>query len=333
MTWGAGEPAGEREAYVTRDAERDTENHGGGRFFDDDRPGLSTQSVPAPAKINLFLAVTGRRTDGFHDLLSVAVPLLWGDTLEVETGGASFTVECDKADIPTDATNLVIKAAAAFAQATGVQGGARFRITKRIPAGAGLGGASSDAVAALCALNSMAGSPLDGEALARVAASVGSDCTLFLSKGPVVMRGRGERVEPLAKEAYSRIRGMRVLVFKPGFAIPTPWAFARLAAEAPRGYIQPARAESMLGAWIEKTGASTDGFLFNSMERPAFAKFAALPVLLERLSVRFGLLPRMSGSGSACFALLHENENAAPIEATIREAWGPSAFVTETRVA
>jgi 4-diphosphocytidyl-2-C-methyl-D-erythritol kinase len=147
------------------------------------------------------------------------------------------------------------------------------------------------------------------------------------------MRGRGELVEPLAKEAYSRIRGMRVLVFKPGFAIPTPWAFARLAAEAPRGYVQASRAESMLASWIEKPGAPVHDLLFNSMEKPAFAKFAALPVLLERLNTRFGIAPRMSGSGSACFALLHENEHAAPIEATIREAWGPSAFVTETRLA
>jgi len=309
------------------------ENHGPRRFFGDDRLGLSITSVPAPAKINLFLAVTGRRPDGFHDLLSVAVPLLWGDTLDVEPGGASFSVECDRGDIPTDGTNLVLRAAAAFAQATGFSGGARFRITKRIPTGAGLGGASSDAVAALEALNSLAGGPLDPAGLARAAASVGSDCTLFLSKGPVVMRGRGERVEPLPKEAYSRIRGMRILVFKPGFAIPTPWAYGRLAAEAPRGYVQAARAESMLASWIDKPGAAADALLFNSMERAAFAKFAALPALLERLRERFGIAPRMSGSGSACFALLHENADAGPLGAAIRDAWGPSAFVTETRIA
>jgi 4-diphosphocytidyl-2-C-methyl-D-erythritol kinase len=294
---------------------------------------LSTQSTAAPAKINLFLAVTGRRPDGYHDLLSVAAPLLFGDTLDVEMGGASFTVDCDKRDIPTDGTNLVIRAAAAFAQATGMAGGARFRITKRIPAGAGLGGASSDAVAALEALNTLSGNPLDGAGLARVAASVGSDCTLFLAKTPVVMRGRGERIEPLPKEAYSRFRGMRVLVFKPGFPIPTPWAYGRMAAEAPRGYVQADRAESMLATWIGKAGAPADDLLFNSMERPAFAKFAALPVMLERLRGRFGISSRMSGSGSACFALLHENADAGPLEATIREGWGPSAFVAETRLA
>jgi 4-diphosphocytidyl-2-C-methyl-D-erythritol kinase len=294
---------------------------------------LSTQGIPAPAKINLFLAITGRRTDGFHDLLSVAVPLLWGDTIDAAPADGSFTVESDREDVPTDGTNLVIRVAAAFAKETGWTGGAQFRITKRIPMGAGLGGASSDAVAALVALNAFAGAPLDAAALARVAASVGSDCTLFLSKGPVVMRGRGERVEALPKEAYSRFRGMRVLLFKPAFAIATAWAYGRIAAEAPRGYVQSARAESMLASWIGKSGADVDELLFNSMEKPAFAKFAALPVLMERLRERFGISPRMSGSGSACFALLHENADAGPVEATIREAWGPSAFVTETRVA
>jgi 4-diphosphocytidyl-2-C-methyl-D-erythritol kinase len=294
---------------------------------------LSAHSIDAPAKINLFLAVTGRRPDGFHDLLSVAVPLLWGDTLEVEEGGKSFSVTCDHGEVPTDGTNLVIRAAAAFAKATGWAGGARFRIAKRIPFGAGLGGASSDAASALEALNAAAGGPLDGAALARVASSVGSDCALFLARGPVVMRGRGERVEPLPREAYSRLRGMRVIVFKPGFAIPTPWAYARLAAEAPRGYVQAARAEAMLAAWISKAGAPADELLFNSMEKAAFAKFPALPLLLERLHGQFGVSARMSGSGSACFALVHEDFGAGPFESVVREAWGPSAFVAETRVA
>ena len=63
---------------------------------------------------------------------------------------------------------------------------------------------------------------------------------------------------------------MRVLVFKPGFSVPTPWAYGRMAASAPRGYVTPDRAESMLSAWVSKAGAPLDGFLFNSMEKPVF---------------------------------------------------------------
>lgn len=289
--------------------------------------------LPAPAKINLFLAVTGRRPDGYHDLLSVAAPLVWGDSVGIEWTGASFCVDCESEDVPRDGSNLVIRAAEAFAKATGWAGGARFTLVKRIPSGAGLGGASSDATAVLEALNERAGAPLDAAGLARVASSVGSDCVLFLSKGPVVMRGRGERTEPLSKEAYSRIRGMRVLVFKPAFAIATPWAYATLAAGAPGGYVSPAKAESMLATWTGRAGAPAQALFFNSFEAPAFAKFGALPIMLERLRGQFGIEARMSGSGSACFAFLDESADAAPAVAAIREAWGASAFVVETRVA
>jgi 4-diphosphocytidyl-2-C-methyl-D-erythritol kinase len=299
----------------------------------EDAARLSTLNLQAPAKINLFLAITGRRTDSFHDLLSVAAPLLWGDMLAVTPRDTGFTLSCDNPGIPADDSNLVIKAARAFAAATGWTGGAHFELKKKIPAGSGLGGASSDATAALKGLNQLAGEPLDEAGLARVAASVGSDCVLFLSGMPVVMRGRGERIEPLPKEPYSRIRGMRILVFKPGFSILTPWAFARLVADAPRGYVTPGRAEARLADWLDHSGSSGDNLLFNSMERPAFAKYPALPAMIEHLQNRFGVAARMSGSGSACFALLHEDMAAAQIESAIREAWGPSAFVMESRIA
>jgi len=294
---------------------------------------VSAPSIPAPAKVNLFLAVTGRRADGFHDLLSLAAPLVWGDSMTMEPGGSLFTVECDDPGVPTDASNLVIKAASAFAAATGWKGGARFSIKKRIPFGAGLGGASSDAVSALVALNSLAGEPLDKAALARVASSVGSDCTLFLEKTPVIMRGRGERVEPLAKEVYRRIRGARVIIFKPGFAVPTAWAYAKLAAGAPKSYVPLREAESRLAQWTAKPGAPAAELLFNSMEPDVFAKFGALPLLIGQIGARFGIACRMSGSGSACFALLNESAEAGPVEAAVRAAWGPSAFFVETRIA
>jgi len=293
---------------------------------------LSALAVTAPAKINLFLAVTGRRADGFHDLLSVAAPLAWGDTVSVEPAGGSFSVACDYPGVPTDGGNLVIKAAAAFAEASGSRAGARFSIAKRVPPGAGLGGASSDAASALMALNALAGRPLDDAALSRAASGVGSDCALFLSKGPVVMRGRGERVEALPAAAAARLRGRRVLVFKPGFSIPTPWAYRRLA-ESPGDYMPAPEAEARLASWEEAPSADAGDLLFNSMERPAFAKFPALPLLLGAVRERFGIAAGMSGSGSACFALLREDSDAAPVSAAIIEAWGPSALVVDTRIA
>ncbi len=289
--------------------------------------------IPAPAKLNLFLAVTGRRPDGFHDLVSVVVTLDFGDTLHVAPAGA-MELACDDPSIPADDSNLVLKAARAFADASGWKGGARFALSKRIPAGAGLGGGSSDAAAALLALNRLAGGKfaLPGGRLAEVAAAVGSDCPLFLAGGPLVMRGRGELLEALPAPAAARLAGRRVLVFKPGFGISTPWAYGQLAAGAPGSYLPAGEAEKRLRAWTADTGAAAEDLLFNSLEAPAFRKFPALPLLLERLRSVHGFAAGMSGSGSACFALLPEAADAGPAVALVRRSWGASAFVREARI-
>ena len=190
-------------------------------------------------------------------------------------------------------------------------------------------------MAALKALEALAGPEwrLPAAELAAVAARIGSDCPLFLADGPVVMRGRGERVERLPAEAARRLTGRRVLVFKPGFGIATPWAYAQLAAGAPQSYLPADAAEARLATWRADPAQPAEALLLNTMEPPAFAKFVALPTLLAQLRERFGLAPRMSGSGSACFALLEEAAEAGPAAEAIRAAWGPSAFVTETRLA
>lgn len=297
-------------------------------------PAVPSAVLSCPAKLNLLLAVTGRRPDGFHELVSVVAPVEFGDTLTVEPA-AEFSLTCDDEAVPTDATNLVLKAAQAFRAATGWRGGARFALTKRIPMGAGLGGGSSDAAAALKALNELAGGALAPAALAQVAAEVGSDCALFLPGGPVALRGRGERVERLREPAATGLHGRRVLIFKPSFAIATPWAFATLAAQSRRGYRPGAEAEARVSAFghAAATGAELDGLLFNDLERVAFAKFIALPTLLEQLRHRHGLTARLSGSGSACFALLPDRASVPDIVTTVRAAWGEPAFVIETRLA
>ena len=99
----------------------------------------------SPAKLNLYLAVTGRRADGFHDLVSLAVPLVWGDELRVTPTDGAFTLTCNDPAVPVDDTNLVLRAAHSFRTATGWTGGARFVLEKRIPMGAGLGGLRKEA--------------------------------------------------------------------------------------------------------------------------------------------------------------------------------------------
>ncbi len=293
---------------------------------------MTAIEVFSPAKINLLLAITGRREDGFHDLVSVVAPLKFGDVLQVEVmAGGGFTLECDDPAVPLDASNLVLKAAKLFKETAGEDRGARFVLKKRIPMGAGLGGGSSNAVAALLALNQVAKNPLTRETLLGLAEKLGSDCPLFLHGVPVVMRGRGEQVTPLHATASARLRGRRVLVFKPGFGIATAWAYGRMAAGAPATYLPGAEAEALLSRWIA-SGEPLEKLLYNNMERVAFEKYVAMPVLLEQLREKFNVAAVMSGSGSACFLLLAENSPAEEITRVIQTAWGPHTFILDTEI-
>ena len=296
----------------------------------------SRVSIFSPAKINLSLAITGRRADGFHELVSVVAPLTFGDTLHAEHDDAEagrFTLACDAPGVPTDASNLVLRAAEAFAAETGWRGGVRFILEKRIPVGAGLGGGSGNAIAALRALEQLSGIVLAPDRAEALAAGLGSDCPLFLRGAPVVMRGRGERLSALPAGATARLSGRRVLVFKPGFGVATPWAYQALAAR-PDWYADAAASEAALAAWIADPGAPAEALLANTLERPVFAKWVALPALLAWLRERHGVTAaRMSGSGSACFALLEEDRDEAPLITTIREAWGAETFVQTTSLA
>jgi 4-diphosphocytidyl-2-C-methyl-D-erythritol kinase len=267
---------------------------------------VSLLNLHSPAKINLFLAVVGRRADGFHDLVSVVAPLEYGDHLEVERGaGSEVVLTCTDPELPVDEDNLVVRAAKAFREATGWRSGIRLRLTKRLPVGAGLGGGSSNATATLRLLNTLAGRPLDERGLESLAAGLGSDCPLFL-------------------------------LLKPPFGISTPWAYSQLAARAPEAYTPEAVAERELAAWLADPGRPAEALLRNSFVTVVHGKHLALPALAEAIAEEFGLVLALSGSGSASFVLLPDGwteEDSVRLRALAREAWGDTAWVVETRLA
>ena len=153
---------------------------------------------PAHAKLNVFLRVLGRRADGYHEIESLIVPVSLADDVTVRLDPElRLSVRGELADaVPLDEDNLVVRAARALAAAGGVDAGADIELEKRIPVAAGLGGGSADAAAALLALDELWGCGLDGEALLALGATVGSDVPALLHGGPVIVRGRGEIVEP-----------------------------------------------------------------------------------------------------------------------------------------
>lgn len=292
---------------------------------------MPSVTLLSPAKINLVLAVTGVRKDGFHDLVSLVAPLRFGDQITVglvpETGDL---LTCDYPGVPTDGRNLALKAVAAFRAKAPFAQGVRIHIDKHIPIGAGLGGGSSNASIVLDALNRLLDKPLSDVELMTISAGIGSDCPLFLARQPVIMRGRGEMLSGLSVESSNALSGQRLIVFKPTFSIETGWAYGRMKAHG-GWYCPKEEAEAMIATWQggPKSGKAK---LYNNMEMPAFEKYQALPVVLQLIRERHQARCLMSGSGSSCFVWLDPDTDAGPIVSTIKECLGEQCFWVETAI-
>ncbi len=284
----------------------------------------------SPCKVNLMLAITGVREDGFHDLISLVTPTKFGDDLETELLPDVATADilsCDLEGVPCDESNLVIKAAKLFRQATGLEKYFKFDLEKRTPAGAGLGGGSSNGAIALASMNELCGKPLSMRQLEKIAAELGSDCPLFLTGTPVVMRGRGEKVFPLYGDAREYISMLKLLIFKPDFSINTGWAYSQMRAN-PSVYLDKDYAESRISEWLENPNI-TGIPLINNMQVEAFKKYPALEIILEEVREKFRVPAIMSGSGSACFAIVNDLDEAKTqeLEKFIKKTLGESCFI------
>ena len=285
----------------------------------------------SPCKVNLMLAITGARPDGFHNLVSIVAPVKFGDWLEAEIldGASRDEIECDMEGVPLDESNLVVKAAALFRRESGRDVFFKFKLDKKVPHGAGLGGGSSNGAAALLAVNELCGNPLPMKRLEALAAEMGSDCPLFLTGTPVVMRGRGELVYPLFGDAQDYISRLKLVIFKPAFSINTGWAYSQMRA-TPSDYIDADEAESMLSVWLENPSIS--GLpLVNNMQIEAFKKYPALELAVEGVREKFAVPAMMSGSGSACFAIVNNLTDAriSELKNFVKSMLGDSCVVVD----
>ena len=159
---------------------------------------LQRMQLSAPAKINLSLRVLNRRADGFHEIETLIAPISLADELILEKieGGQGIQFRCDDPSVPGGEENLVVRAARAFFERTGIPADVRIDLKKRIPHGAGLGGGSSDAASALMGLNELFKSSLPRETLAKLGENIGSDVPVFIYQSAALCRGRGEWVSP-----------------------------------------------------------------------------------------------------------------------------------------
>ncbi|MCL2608987.1 MAG: 4-(cytidine 5'-diphospho)-2-C-methyl-D-erythritol kinase [Treponema sp.] len=296
---------------------------------------MSQVQIAAPAKLNLHLAVGGKREDGFHGIRSIFLALDFGDTLTFRSEGGTcgntelevrwqlpiLSGEGPKPTLET-ADNLVLKAAAAFRRRTGFASSLSISLEKRIPLGGGLGGGSSDAASTLLALNRLAGAeagirPLDRHDLALLGAELGSDVPFFIhcngetGMAAALVGGRGEKVRPI--RLPERFAGLRFVLVNPGFPSNTAGAFALLdesrAADSPTPDLP-----SELGL----TGDLEAALSLEPARWPFRNDF--LPALLSggngitygsilsRLKAFGADFVGLSGSGSSCFGVFSDTE-------------------------
>jgi 4-diphosphocytidyl-2-C-methyl-D-erythritol kinase len=246
--------------------------------------------VLAPAKINLSLRILSRRDDGFHEIESFIAPISLCDeiTIDKKEAGQGIDFRCDDPSVPQGEENLVVRAANAFFQQTKRKVDASIQLKKKIPHGAGLGGGSSDAASTLLALNQLFETNLPREALAELAAEIGSDVPFFVFESAALCRGRGELVTP------QKLQGsLSILLLKPEFSVSTAWAYQRWQDSREISGFNYAAQEFQEHRFV------------NDLERPVFEKFVFLAQmktwLLQQPEVDAALL---SGSGSTVFAVM-----------------------------
>lgn len=274
----------------------------------------SMSVAQAPAKLNLSLAVLGKLPDGFHEIESLIVGTTLRDTIEVrlastEPAGSGLPVALRvtasgrlsnvpgqrfRRDVPTDGTNLVVRAVRALADAAGEGRGLEIDLVKRIPSGAGLGGGSSDAATALRAAADVWGIDWPDERLAEIGSVIGSDVPWFFAGGPAVAGGRGERIEPVFG-----IPSLPVVIASPSEGLSTPVVYRNSAPDSSRR----GEARRLAAAIAEGRLRDAAHLMHNALEEPARRLLPDIDRLLSSMRQAGATHPLLTGSGSACFAV------------------------------
>ena len=273
---------------------------------------MNAAEVLAPAKLNLDLRVGPPTPDGFHPIRSWFRTIALHDALRLEAAAEAADLTChvgNDPSIPSDHRNLCLRAARAWAAATGRQLDLTITLRKHIPAGGGLGGGSSDAAAVLRVLNDRHGRPLDDARLLAVAAELGSDVPFFLAgAADATCTGRGEVIAPFA--AANRHAALVILT---GIAVPTPAVFRRFDALPP----PPDAGEPDYAAWSALPAADLLPLLRNDLEPAAFALHPRLRDARDACESRLDRRVLMTGSGGTLFSLYDDPAAAARAAASL----------------
>lgn len=253
----------------------------------------SPHRIKAPAKLNLRLKITGRRPDGYHELVSIMVPIDFVDLLEVRViRERGIELSCEGFRVPTDEKNLVYQAALAFFSRTGIQGGVSIKLSKNIPVAAGLGGGSSDAAATLLSLNKIWSQPLGLSALHELAVQLGADVPFFLHSEPSLATGIGDVLEPLKEWPK-----FWYVIITPPVQVSTSWVYGNLKLELTRGEYD------YIVKFLRNDPIAVSAILENDLEEVTSAKFPVIDTIKKCLMNVGAEGALMTGSGPSVFGI------------------------------
>ncbi len=270
-------------------------------------------SQDAPAKINLFLKVTGKRDDGYHDIETIFLPLARpSDTVCIAfSESEGITVESEGEPVPSGTDNICHKAAEIFAKLAGMRADWKIMLKKRIPVSAGLGGGSSDAAAILKILNGNYGI-FSGSELCGIARKVGADVPFFINPVPSIGMGIGEILEPLGF-----CPSIPLVIVNPCFPVSSAWAYNNMI----RGDRLAPSLKDVVSALRSGDAAKFAKLLHNDLSPALFRKFPVLCILRNFMLDAGACGVEISGSGSSLFAVCESDMKAKEISSVLGEKY------------
>ena len=255
--------------------------------------------ILAPAKINLFLYITGKRPDGYHDLVTLMCCIGLYDTVLLTFGVKETAVSCVHPNVPEDETNLAFAAASLFYKTLKKNEGVRIFIEKKIPVAAGLGGGSSNAASVLLGLNRYYGYPFSRDELMAMGLATGADVPFFIFRKPAIATGIGDKLE-----AYQGLENLKILLVFPGFGVST--------AEVYKSFnLALTKCKKKLKYLLLDKQSFEPGYhLCNDLETVAESKYPGISSAKEALIGQGAIGALMSGSGPTVFGLFSDLDKA-----------------------
>lgn len=277
-------------------------------------------TLKAPAKVNLFLNVVGKREDGYHEIETIFQAITLFDTISLlDSTDGQIRVECSDPSLPQDSRNLVYRAARAVLDYTQLSRGVMIKIEKKIPVACGLGGGSSDATTTLVGLNKFWNLGLSRDELVRIARGLGADVPFFIFGGTALGRGVGDELIPL------KTPPIHLVLITPKIFIPTTQVYKDLKFRLTK---EPLDINIIINCVEKRNLSGLAGHLYNTLEEVSLKNYPYLSQLKERLILVGALGSLMSGSGPAIFGLASSLEEAYRIRDRLRDIDEPLYVVS-----